>query len=153
MSGAVEGASIVLAEKRKDLGSEPWKVKVTDGHPAALYCTLQYAVLIHWMQCTCYEQMAVQSGRGKTKTDELIEQVNKETNKWQSLLGQRELEGIFSYSRERLAEALEYAANNKYGEYIPYMSTVLLVICGCQCRHYLYLCKVCGHVLHVMVRS
>jgi len=49
----------------------------------------------------------------------LIELVNKETDECQSLFGQIELEGIVSYSRKCLAEALEYAANNKYGEYIP----------------------------------
>jgi hypothetical protein len=157
MSGACEEASKVLAEIRDNLDLKPWKAKVTDGHPAALYCNPQYAFLIHQMQCICYKRMTPQPGEGKfEERKKLIELANKERDECQSLLAQRESEGIFLYSRDIekcRAEALEHAVNKKYGEYIPYMSTVLLVLHACQCRHYLHLCKVCGHVLHVRVRS
>jgi len=84
--------------------------------------------------------MAVQLGGGK-----YIGLVSQETEKYESLWTQIELENQIKFSRECQAEAKKYAAN-KYGEYIPYMSIMMLVICGCQCKHDLYLCKVCGHV-------
>lgn len=121
----------------------------------ALYCSPEYANYIHKMQCICYEWMTPEPGEGKLEErKKLIELANKERDECQSLQ-QRELEGIFLYSRDIekcRAEALEHAVY-KYGEYIPYMSTVLLVLNGFQCRHYLHLCKVCGHVLHVRVSS
>jgi hypothetical protein len=115
MSGPLEEASKVLAKISDKLDLEPWKGKFTEADPAAVYCTLQYAFFIHQMLCMCYTQMAVQSG-----ADKYIELVNKEISLLTQLQVDNEIE--FSYSRECLAKALEYAANNKYGTYIPYMS-------------------------------
>jgi len=60
MLGVCKGASKVCAEITYILDSEPWKGRVTDGHPAAQYCNAKYEYLIHELQCFCYKQMAVQ---------------------------------------------------------------------------------------------
>jgi TRAP-type mannitol/chloroaromatic compound transport system substrate-binding protein len=71
----------------------------------------------------------------------LLKAVKKEGDEFQSLLGQKEWDKMFSKARECLAEALEHAENSMYGEYISHMSMLFLIICGYQCRHYLNLCK------------
>jgi len=96
--------------------------------------------------------MTPQPGEGKLEErKQLIELANKDIYVCESL---QQLQGIrySKYIEKCRTQALEHVVNNKYEEYIPYMSTLLLVIHGCQCRHYLHLSKVCGHVLHVRVR-
>ncbi len=150
-----EEASKVLAEIRDNLDSKPWKAKVRDGHPAALYCDPEFADLVNHMLCICYEQMSEEGGRklkDRERFKELAKEVRDGHQSLQQFLQQRELKAICSSTiiGKCRAEVWEHTVNNKYGEYIPYMSTVLLVLHGLQCRRYLHLCKVCGHVLHVV---
>ncbi|CAK9855500.1 unnamed protein product [Sphagnum jensenii] len=111
-SGAFERAKEVCEGIISELDSEPLKGKAMDDHPAAQYCDPQYEFDIHSMLGRCYEQMAVQSGRGKT-TDEWIQLANREQEKCESLLGESELQGEISHALKCRADALEDAANNK----------------------------------------
>ncbi|CAK9271495.1 unnamed protein product [Sphagnum jensenii] len=124
-SGAFERAKDVCEAIIYELDSEPLKGKTMDGHPAAQYCNPQYEFDIHSMLSRCYEQMAVQPGRGKKRTDELFKLANEETEKCESLLGESELQGEISHALKCRADALEAAANNKYGVYKPYVHPAL----------------------------
>jgi hypothetical protein len=143
LRGSFEEASKVFEEISHSLDLEPWKTNVREVDPAARYCTLEYAFFIHQLLYTCYNQLALFPPFGEI----YIGFVSQEKEKLQSLWTQIELENKnkFSSARERLAETMKYAPN-KYGEYIPYMSIMMLLIYCCQCRHYLSLFKVCGHV-------
>jgi hypothetical protein len=111
MQGTFEEASKVFEEISDSLDAEPWKSKVTEVDPAARYCTPQNAFLIHQMQCICYQQMEVQLGGGK-----YIGLVSQEIKKYESLWTQSELEKQIKFSTECRAEAMKYAANNKWEE-------------------------------------
>jgi len=124
-SGAFERAKEVCEAIISELDLEPLKGKAMDGHPAAQYCDPQYEFEIHSMLGRCYEQMAVQSGRGKTRTDKLFQLANKETEKCESLLGESELQEEISLALKCRADALEDAANNKYGVSMPYVHPAL----------------------------
>ncbi|CAM6035378.1 unnamed protein product, partial [Sphagnum compactum] len=114
MSGAWEEASKVLEEIRDNLDSKPWTANIRDDHPAALYCSPEYASFIHNMQRICYEQMTPQPGEGKLEDrKKLIELAKKVRDELQSLQ-QRELEGICHSTviEKCRAEAWEHAMNN-----------------------------------------
>jgi len=90
-----EEASKVLAEIRDNLDLKPWKAKVRDGHPAALYCDPDFADLVNRMLCICYEQMTQPGGR-KLEDRKRLNELAKEVRDGQQSLQQRELEGICS---------------------------------------------------------
>jgi hypothetical protein len=136
--GAREESSKTFEKIKYNFDSEPCKAVSTDDHPAALFCTPAYEYNVHAFQCTCYQHMAIQSGRGKMKTYKLIELVNKEKEKSESLLWQF---AGYSHEDDLLREAFEYAAKNTYDVYMPY-SNVLLILSSCQSRHNLYLLQV-----------
>jgi hypothetical protein len=118
VSGAFAKASKVFGKIICNLDSKPWKAKATDAHPAARYCDPLYDYSTHRLQRYCYQQMAVQAGRGRKKTSKWIELANQEEAQCQSLLAESEYAELFSSEHERFIKALEYAAKNKY-VYIP----------------------------------
>jgi hypothetical protein len=139
----VEEASKVLEEVRDNLYLKPWKVKVRDGHPAAQCCNALYADCIYHLLRICYEQMTPQPGEGKLEERKKMIKLAKEVRDEHESLQQMELDEVHSAAviEKCRAKAREYAANNKYAEHIPYISTVLLVFHGRLCRCYLHVCR------------
>jgi hypothetical protein len=140
LSGNPKNASEVFHEIIDNLDSKPWEAKGKDAHPAALCCNPQYVLFVHFYQCQCYWQMAVQPGQGKEKLIDLIAHIDDEEAELSllaqrefahiddeeaelSLLAQRAYAEMFRVQRDRAREAFEYAAKNKYS-----VHTMILLI-------------------------
>jgi hypothetical protein len=113
MLGACENTIRILEEIRDNLESKPWEENATNVHPAARYCTLQYAFLIHQMLCMCYEVMILQPGE-RRRPLKMIDDAKKEREVCKSLWAQMQSDGILLPSRKRLAEVWEHTMNKRY---------------------------------------
>jgi len=117
MTGIYEKGIPVLEEIRDDLETKPWEDNSNNVHPAALYCTLQYAFLIHQMLCMCYEVMILHPGERRISL-KMSDHANKEKVKCKALWAQIQSDGILLPSRTLLAQAWEHALNKRYEMYI-----------------------------------
>lgn len=108
MTGVYEKGIPVLEEIRDDLEMKP-----RSNHPAALYCTLQYAFLIRQMLCMCYELRILHPGERRISL-KMIDHANKEKAKCNTLWARIQSDGILLPSKTLLAIAWEHALNKRY---------------------------------------
>ncbi len=112
MLGSCENAIEVLEDIRDDLESKPWEANVTNVHPAALCCTLEFAFMVRQMLCMCYEVMILQPSE-RRRLQEMWDNTNKERDECKSLWAQMQSDGILLPPRKYLAESWEHAMNKR----------------------------------------
>jgi len=112
MAGACEEVIKVCEKIREKLELVRTQINDTNMHPAAEYCTVEYAFMIHQMLYICYSKTLLGPGQS---TSVMIEQQTKLGKEWNPLLSEMysDVHRLWPL-KICLVEALEHAENNRY---------------------------------------